>query len=109
MWDKAGTVNVFADPKMELGLSAKGKNFLGGIMKHASALAAITNPTVNSYKRINAPRTVSGATWAPNSVTWTGNNRPHMVSVPGPGRSRGSIGQTTSLRSVSACRASSIV
>ena len=36
-------------------------------MKHASALAAITNPTVNSYKRINAPRTISGATWAPNT------------------------------------------
>ena len=86
VWDKAGKVNVFADPKMELGLSAKGRHFLGGIMKHASALAAITNPTVNSYKRINAPRTVSGATWAPNSVTWTGNNRTHMVRVPGPGR-----------------------
>ena len=55
-------------------------------MKHASALAAITNPTVNSYKRINAPRTMSGATWAPNTVTWTGNNRTHMVRVPGPGR-----------------------
>jgi glutamine synthetase len=55
-------------------------------MKHASALAAITNPTVNSYKRINAPRTISGATWAPNTVTWTGNNRTHMVRVPGPGR-----------------------
>ena len=55
-------------------------------MKHASALAAITNPTVNSYKRINAPRTTSGATWAPNTVTWTGNNRTHMVRVPGPGR-----------------------
>ena len=86
VWDKAGKVNVFADPKMELGLSQKGRHFLGGIMKHASALAAITNPTVNSYKRINAPRTVSGATWAPNSVTWTGNNRTHMVRVPGPGR-----------------------
>jgi len=86
VWDKAGKTNVFADPKMELGLSAKGRSFLGGIMKHASALAAITNPTVNSYKRINAPRTVSGATWAPNSVTWTGNNRTHMVRVPGPGR-----------------------
>ena len=51
-----------------------------------SALAAITNPTVNSYKRINAPRTMSGATWAPNTVTWTGNNRTHMVRMPGPGR-----------------------
>ena len=91
VWDKAGKTNVFAAKKStgatgELGLSESGKHFLGGIMKHASALAAITNPTVNSYKRINAPRTISGATWAPNSVTWTGNNRTHMVRVPGPGR-----------------------
>ena len=86
VWDEAGKTNIFADSKMELGLSEKGRNFLGGIMKHASALAAITNPTVNSYKRINAPRTISGATWAPNTVTWTGNNRTHMVRVPGPGR-----------------------
>ena len=48
-------------------------------MAHGEALPAITNPTVNSYKRINAPRTVSGATWAPNTLTWTGNNRTHMV------------------------------
>jgi len=86
VWDKAGKTNVFADDSAELGLSAKGRNFLGGIMKHASALAAVTNPTVNSYKRINAPRTVSGATWSPNTITWTGNNRTHMVRVPGPGR-----------------------
>jgi glutamine synthetase len=94
VWDAPGEgarTNVFATDKGtgdtgELGLSDKGRAFLGGIMKHASALAAITNPTVNSYKRINAPRTVSGATWAPNSVTWTGNNRTHMVRVPGPGR-----------------------
>ena len=86
VWDKSGKVNAFADDKNELGLSGKGYNFLGGIMKHATAMAAITNPTVNSYKRINAPRTTSGATWAPNTVTWTGNNRTHMVRVPGPGR-----------------------
>lgn len=95
VWDAPGAAaktNVFAAPvsdksqTAELGLSDKGRNFLGGIMKHASALAAITNPTVNSYKRINAPRTISGATWAPNTVTWTGNNRTHMVRVPGPGR-----------------------
>ncbi|MCR9113338.1 MAG: type III glutamate--ammonia ligase [Rhodobacteraceae bacterium] len=95
VWDAAGDkakVNVFAtdatggSPTAELGLSEQGAHFLGGIMKHASALAAITNPTVNSYKRINAPRTMSGATWAPNTVTWTGNNRTHMVRVPGPGR-----------------------
>lgn len=94
VWDAPGKeakVNIFATEKGEgetgeLGLSEQGRYFLGGIMKHASALAAITNPTVNSYKRINAPRTMSGATWAPNSVTWTGNNRTHMVRVPGPGR-----------------------
>lgn len=86
VWDLDGKINAFADKDMPFGLSAKGKTFLGGIMQHASALAAITNPTVNSYKRINAPRTVSGATWAPNTVTWTGNNRTHMVRVPGPGR-----------------------
>jgi glutamine synthetase type III len=90
VWDKTGKTNVFAGAgdgqTGEVGLSERGKHFLGGIMKHASALAAITNPTVNSYKRINAPRTMSGATWAPNTVTWTGNNRTHMVRVPGPGR-----------------------
>jgi len=86
VWDKTGKTNMFADNKMELGLSKDGRHFLGGIMRHASAMAAITNPTVNSYKRINAPRTTSGATWAPNTVTWTGNNRTHMVRVPGPGR-----------------------
>jgi len=86
VWDNDGKTNVFADKSKELGLSDQGRTFLGGIMKHAEALAAITNPTVNSYKRINAPRTASGATWAPNSVTWTGNNRTHMVRVPGPGR-----------------------
>ena len=89
VWDAPGAeskVNVFADDNMELGLSEKGRNFLGGIMKHGTAMAAITNPTVNSYKRINAPRTSSGATWAPNTVTWTSNNRTHMVRVPGPGR-----------------------
>ncbi|MGD9294006.1 MAG: type III glutamate--ammonia ligase [Roseobacter sp.] len=91
VWDKSGKTNVFATgkgkgPTGELGLSEQGAHFLGGIMKHAIALAAITNPTVNSYKRINAPRTASGATWAPNTVTWTGNNRTHMVRVPGPGR-----------------------
>ena len=86
VWTPDGKTNAFSDPTKELSLSDQGRAFLGGIMKHASALAAICNPTVNSYKRINAPRTSSGATWAPNTVTWTGNNRTHMVRVPGPGR-----------------------
>ncbi|WP_193171429.1 type III glutamate--ammonia ligase [Nisaea nitritireducens] len=86
VWDKKGKENAFADKKDELGLSKEGMHFLGGIMKHAQGMTAITNPTVNSYKRINAAGTASGATWAPNSVTWSGNNRTHMVRVPGPGR-----------------------
>ena len=61
-------------------------HFLGGLIHHAESLVAITNPTVNCYKRINAPRTVSGATWSPNTVTFGGNNRTHMVRVPDEGR-----------------------
>ena len=76
--------NVFVGPGETL--SPLGLNFIGGVIHSADAMAAITNPTVNSYKRINAPRTLSGATWAPNSVTWTGNNRTHMIRVPEPDR-----------------------
>lgn len=81
-----GKENAFADAKGELGLSALGYGFIGGLIHSADALCAITNPTVNSYKRINAPRTVSGATWAPNTVTYTGNNRTHMIRIPDAGR-----------------------
>lgn len=86
VWNTAGDINVFADDGAELGLSEQGYHFLGGIIEHARGMTAITNPTVNSYKRINAPVTSSGATWAPNRVSWTSNNRTHMVRVPGPGR-----------------------
>jgi len=81
-----GDANLFADAKGELGLSALGYQFIAGLIHSAEALAAITNPTVNSYKRINAPRTTSGATWSPNSVTYTGNNRTHMIRIPDDGR-----------------------
>lgn len=77
-----GKQNIFENPKSEDRLSDKGLHFIGGIINSADAMAAILNPTVNSYKRINAPRTNSGATWAPNTVTWTGNNRTHMIRVP---------------------------
>jgi glutamine synthetase len=77
-----GEQNVFADTANAHGLSALGLGFIGGLIHSADALAALLNPTVNSYKRINAPRTTSGATWSPNSVTWTGNNRTHMIRVP---------------------------
>ena len=86
VWDLLGKKNVFSDTKSDLGLSKEGHYFLGGIVNHAKGMTAITNPTVNSYKRINAPRTLSGASWAPNTVTWTANNRTHMIRVPGPGR-----------------------
>src|SRR5215207_7611718 len=85
LWSKDGK-NLFEDSKDPMGLSKLGYQFIAGLMNSAEALTAITNPTVNSYKRINAPRTTSGATWSPNTVTWTGNNRTHMVRVPGPGR-----------------------
>ena len=86
IWDKAGKKNMFLDKKDELGLSKTGYNFLGGIMESADKMAAVFNPTVNSYKRINGSVTTSGATWSPSSITWAGNNRTHMVRVPGAGR-----------------------
>ena len=86
VWDKTGRKNLFHDAKGELGLSKLAYHFLAGIINVAPALAAIFNPTVNSYKRINAPRTISGATWAPNTVTYGGNNRTHMVRIPDSGR-----------------------
>ena len=76
-----GRENVFQAGEGET-ISATGLGFIGGLIHSAPALAAICNPTVNSYKRINAPRTTSGATWSPSSVTWTGNNRTHMIRVP---------------------------
>jgi glutamate---methylamine ligase len=82
LWDKTGKKNLFSDSKGELGLSSLAYNFLGGVLSEASAICAITNPAVNSYKRINAPVTLSGATWSPNTISYTGNNRTHMVRIP---------------------------
>ncbi|MDE8342239.1 MAG: type III glutamate--ammonia ligase [Acidocella sp.] len=81
-----GKTNLFEDSKGELGVAKLGYHFIGGVISHADALCALLNPSVNSYKRINAPRTTSGATWAPNTVTYSGNNRTHMVRIPEPGR-----------------------
>jgi len=86
VWDKAGRKNLFLNARDPLGLSQKAYHFLGGIMHSATALCAIFNPTVNSYKRIDAPVTSSGATWSPSSVTYSGNNRTHMIRVPDAGR-----------------------
>ena len=82
VWSKDGKTNLMEDAQGELGLSALAYHFIGGLLKHAESLAAITNPVVNSYKRINAPRTTSGATWSPNTVTYSGNNRTHMIRIP---------------------------
>ena len=86
VWDKTGRRNLFLDRKDEVGVSKMGYHFLGGVMHSADALCAIFNPTVNSYKRINAPVTASGATWSPNAITYGGNNRTHMVRIPDAGR-----------------------
>jgi len=86
VWDKSGSVNKFADDSDEMGLSKLAYQFLGGIIHNADSLAAIFNPTVNSYKRIDATVTLSGATWSPNAISYSGNNRTHMVRIPDPGR-----------------------
>ena len=82
VWNKTGKINLMEDKKGELGLSKLAYHFIGGLLEHAESLVAITNPVVNSYKRINAPRTTSGATWSPNTVTYSGNNRTHMIRIP---------------------------
>ncbi|HAH64436.1 MAG TPA: type III glutamate--ammonia ligase, partial [Rhizobiales bacterium] len=86
LWSTKTGKNLFEDANGTLGLSPTAYQFIAGVMNSAEALTAITNPTVNSYKRINAPRTLSGASWSPNSITYTGNNRTHMIRIPEPGR-----------------------
>jgi glutamine synthetase len=86
LWSTKDGSNVFEDESGELGLSRTAYHFIGGLVHSAEAICAITNPTVNSYKRINAPRTLSGATWSPNTVTHGGNNRTHMIRIPDAGR-----------------------
>jgi len=81
-----GKKNIFLDKSDKLGLSKIAYNFLGGVIKNASSLSAFFNPTINSYRRINAPPTKSGATWSPSSISFTGNNRTHMIRIPDPGR-----------------------
>ena len=81
LWDREGR-NAFHDPSGELGLSAVAYQFLGGLITHAPALACLTNPTVNSYRRLAASPTSSGATWSPGGISYSGNNRTHMVRIP---------------------------
>ena len=78
--------NIFLDNGDRFGLSKIAYNFLGGILHSAESLSAFFNPTINSYRRIDAPATSSGATWSPSSITYSGNNRTHMIRIPDAGR-----------------------
>ncbi|MEX2553566.1 MAG: type III glutamate--ammonia ligase, partial [Actinomycetota bacterium] len=73
------------DPR-GLNLSETAYSFIGGLIEHARPLAAVTCPTVNSYKRIGAGTPASGSTWAPTYATYGGNNRTQMLRVPEGGR-----------------------
>jgi glutamine synthetase len=71
-----GDVNAFADRSDPVGLSTVAKGFIAGLLHHAPAITAITNPWVNSYKRL-----VAGYE-APVLVCWARNNRSALVRVP---------------------------
>ncbi|WLD95248.1 type I glutamate--ammonia ligase [Alkalihalobacillus sp. AL-G] len=71
-----GKENVFYDPSTETGLSEVAMQFLAGIAKHAMSFTAITNPTVNSYKRL-----VPGYE-APCYVAWSMQNRSPLIRIP---------------------------
>lgn len=85
-----GKGNAFFDESGELQLSDIAYNFLGGLLKHARSFTAITNPIVNSYKRL-----VPGFE-APVYVAWSGSNRSPLIRVP---NSRG-VSTRLELRSV---------
>ncbi len=72
---KNGT-NAFNDPSDKHGLSQVAYHFLGGILKHVKSMTAITNPLVNSYKRL-----VAGFE-APVYIAWSAQNRSPLVRIP---------------------------
>ena len=71
-----GSENAFYDENDELGLSETARQYMAGMLKHARAFTAITNPTVNSYKRL-----VPGYE-APCYVAWSARNRSPMIRIP---------------------------
>jgi glutamine synthetase len=85
-WD--GDTNLFGDDgdPRGLGLSELAYHFVGGLTRHAKAYSAVTAPTVNSYKRLKAGTTASGATWSPVWISYGYNNRTQMLRIPAPGR-----------------------
>lgn len=68
--------NIFADETDPNGLSKEAYYFIGGLMKHAKGMCAVTNPLVNSYKRL-----VSGYE-APNYVAWSTTNNSPLIRIP---------------------------
>ena len=68
--------NIFADEIGKLGLSDDAYHFIAGVMKHARGMAAITNPLVNSYKRL-----VPGYE-APVYIAWSAKNRSPLIRIP---------------------------
>lgn len=68
--------NIFHDSNGELGLSKEAYYFIGGIMKHMKGMTAITNPLVNSYKRL-----VPGYE-APVYIAWSAKNRSPLIRIP---------------------------
>jgi glutamine synthetase len=73
-----GDVNAFHDAGDEYGLSKVGRCFIAGLLRHAPEITAITNQTVNSYKRL-----VAGYE-APPFICWARNNESALVRVPLP-------------------------
>ena len=68
--------NIFADENGKIGLSDDAYHFIAGIMKHARGMSAITNPLVNSYKRL-----VPGYE-APVYIAWSAKNRSPLIRIP---------------------------
>lgn len=87
LWSEVGQ-NAFEDKfdPRGFGLSTTAYHFIGGILYHAKSLSAIVCPTVNSYKRLTAIDSASGATWAPNIIGFGGNNRTQYIRIPDSGR-----------------------
>jgi glutamine synthetase len=73
--DDAGA-NVFGDPDAPDGISATGRHAIGGVLRHASAMSALLNPTINSFKRFGPD------TLAPWLIDWGLDNRSAMVRIP---------------------------
>src|SRR3954451_20322697 len=87
-----GDVNAFHDPGDEFGLSKVGKHFIAGLLHHAREITAVTNQTVNSYKRL-----IAGYE-APVHVCWARNNESALVRLPAPKKGKRARRASSSVR-----------